>query len=213
MKPKQSKSKTTKSSATKVVKDISRAPRKLYLAEEKIRTVLTGLRGETSIAELCRIEGISQSMYDSWSREFLDASKQHLAGDTMRAAISDEVKDLRREGCDLKEVVAEQTLQLRLLKKSMIGDHLADSLDSKGMNYVRGKPYHPQTQGKIERWHQTLKNRVLLNNYSLPSQLEHEIGTFVDYYNHERYHESLGNLTPADVYFGRGETILEKGRC
>ena len=67
---------------------------------------------------------------------------------------------------------------------------------------------HPQTQGKIERWHQTLKNRILLENYLLPGDLKAKIGRFVAYYNHHRYHESLNNLTPADVYFGRGETIL-----
>ena len=74
----------------------------------------------------------------------------------------------------------------------------------------RGAPYHPQTQGKIERWHQTLKNRILLENYYLPGDLETRIGTFVEHYNHQRYHESIGNLTPADVYFGRGQIILMK---
>ena len=78
------------------------------------------------------------------------------------------------------------------------------------MGHVRGAPYHPQTQGKIERWHQTLKNRILLENYYLPGDLEACIGRFVEYYNHQRYHESLKNLTPADVYFGRGQTILLK---
>ena len=77
-----------------------------------------------------------------------------------------------------------------------------------GMHHVRGAPCHPQTQGKIERWHQTLKNRILLENYYLPGDLEAHIGRFVDHYNHRRYHESLQNLTPADVYFGRGQTIL-----
>ena len=114
--------KPTNSKATKMVKDIRRANRKLYSAEEKIRIVLEGLRAETTIAELCRQEGIAQSMYYKWSKEFLEAGKQRLAGDTARAATTDEVKDLRREARDLKEVVAEQTLELRLLKKSMIGD-------------------------------------------------------------------------------------------
>ena len=75
-------------------------------------------------------------------------------------------------------------------------------------NLGRGAPYHPQTQGKIERWHQTLKNRILLENYYLPGDLERQIDAFVEHYNHVRYHESLNNLTPADVYFGRAETIL-----
>ncbi len=106
----------------KVVKDIRRATRKQYSAEEKIRIVLDGLKGEDSIAELCRREGIAQSLYYSWSKEFLEAGKKRLAGDTARAATSTEVKDLRRESRDLKEVVAEQALELRLLKKSMLGD-------------------------------------------------------------------------------------------
>jgi transposase InsO family protein len=78
------------------------------------------------------------------------------------------------------------------------------------MDHVRGAPYHPQTQGKIERWHQTLKNKILLENYFFPNDLRARIGTFVDHYNHHRYHESINNLTPADVYFGRGRAILQQ---
>ena len=106
----------------RVVKDIRRATRRQFSAEEKIRIVLDGLRGEDSIAELCRREGIAQSLYYVWSKEFLEAGKRRLAGDTARAATTDEVKDLRREAGALKEVVAEQALELRLLKKSMIAD-------------------------------------------------------------------------------------------
>ncbi|WP_420875278.1 IS3 family transposase [Paremcibacter congregatus] len=418
-------------SSERVVKNIRRKSRKIYSAEEKIRIVLDGLRGEMSIAELCRREGIAESVYYKWSKDFLEAGKQRLAGDTARAANSDEVKGLRREACDLKEVVAEQTLELRLFKKhdrgwgrrrmrypasekleiirlvesshlpakrtldrldipkttfyrwydrflmdgpealedkpslpgcvwnripdrirakiidlalecpelsprelavrftdtqsyfvsessvyrllkahdlitspafivikaanefkdkttainqlwqtdftyfkiigwgwfylstilddfsryviawklcttmkttdvtetleralkasgcdqvnvvhkprllsdngaSYISGELADWLEDKNMQHTRGAPYHPQTQGKIERWHQTLKNRVLLENYFLPGDLETQIRTFIDYYNHHRYHESLKNLTPADVYFGRGQSILNK---
>ena len=91
---------------------------------------------------------------------------------------------------------------------SYISVDLAEWLDGKGMQHVRGAPYHPQTQGKIERWHQTLKNRILLENYYLQSELEAAIAAFVEHYNNHRYHESLGNLTPADVYFGRGPAIL-----
>ncbi|MHA6264809.1 IS3 family transposase [Arenibacterium sp. CAU 1754] len=416
----------------KVVKDIRRATRKQYSAEEKIRIVLDGLKGEDSIAELCRREGIAQSLYYSWSKEFLEAGKKRLAGDTARAATSSEVKDLRREARDLKEVVAEQALELRLLKKkhdrgwgrrrmrypasekleiirlvegshlptrrtldklgiprttfyrwydryladgpealedrsprpsrvwnripepvrekikdlalqeselsprelavqftdtekyfvseasvyrilksydlitspayvvlsaadefrdkttrpnqlwqtdftylkvigwgwfylstilddysryiiawklcttmqagdvtdtldlalqasgcdqamvrhkprllsdngaSYISGELADWLEDQQMDHVRGAPYHPQTQGKIERWHQTLKNRILLENYYLPGDLNRQIDAFVEHYNHRRYHESLQNLTPADVYFGRGQIILQQ---
>ena len=106
----------------RVVKDIRRATRRQFSAEEKIRIILDGLRGEDSIAELCRREGIAQSLYYVWSEEFLEAGKRRLAGDTARAATTDEVKDLRREAIVLKEVVAEQALELRLLKKSMIAD-------------------------------------------------------------------------------------------
>jgi transposase len=113
---------TKQSHGEKVVKDIRRSTRKQYSAEEKIKIVLDGLKGEDSIAELCRREGIAQSLYYSWSKEFLEAGKKRLAGDTARAATSSEVKDLRREARDLKEVVAEQALELRLLKKSMLAD-------------------------------------------------------------------------------------------
>ena len=93
---------------------------------------------------------------------------------------------------------------------SYISADLAEWLEDKKMEHIRGAPYHPQTQGKIERWHQTLKNRVLLNNNYLPRELEAEIVAFVENYNHCRLHESLNNLTPADVYFGRGQQILEE---
>jgi transposase len=116
------KTEATKPSAAAVIKDIRRVTRKQYGAEEKIRIVLDGLRGEESIAALCRREGIAESLYYNWSKEFLEAGKKRLAGDTARAATTDEVKHLRRETRDLKEVVAEQALELRLLKKSMIED-------------------------------------------------------------------------------------------
>ena len=113
---------TPKPSAEKVVKDIRRRTRKQHSAEEKTRIVLEGLRGEESIAELCRREGIATSLYYSWSKEFLEAGKKRLAGDTARQASSPEVKVLRAEASALKEALAEATLENRLLKKSMIGD-------------------------------------------------------------------------------------------
>lgn len=113
--------KVTKPSAEKVVKDIRRETRRQFSAEEKIRIVLEGLRGEDSISELCRREGIASSLYYTWSKEFLEAGKKRLAGDTARQATSDEVKHLRKESRDLKEVVAELTLENRLLKKSANG--------------------------------------------------------------------------------------------
>ncbi|ODT26427.1 MAG: transposase [Hyphomicrobium sp. SCN 65-11] len=109
-------------SAEETVRDIRRATRRQFSAEEKIRIVLEGLRGEDSIAELCRKEGIAQNLYYRWSKEFLEAGKKRLAGDTAREATSDEVKTLRAEARQLKEALAEATLENRLLKKSVIAD-------------------------------------------------------------------------------------------
>ncbi|WP_346034103.1 IS3 family transposase [Erythrobacter westpacificensis] len=429
MRTKKSKSKQP---AEQVVKDIRRRTRRHFSAEDKIRIVLEGLRGDDSIAELCRREGIAQSLYYTWSKEFMEAGKRRLAGDTARSATTDEVKDLRTEARDLKECVADLTLENRLLKKkhdrawgrrrmrypasekleiiklveqshlpakktldqlgvarrtfyrwydryleggpealedrpstpsrvwnriapevqdqivdmalehselsprelavrftdekryfvseatvyrllkahdlitspaytvikaadqfhtqttrpnemwqtdftyfkiigwgwmylstvlddysryiiawklcttmkaedvtetldmaltasgcnhanvkhrprllsdngpSYIAGELADYISAKKMDHVRGAPFHPQTQGKIERWHQTLKNRVLLENYFLPGDLERQIEAFVEHYNHQRYHESLDNVTPADAYFGRAAAIIQR---
>jgi transposase len=118
MRTKKSKSKQP---AEQVVKDIRRRTRRHFSAEDKIRIVLEGLRGDDSIAELCRREGIAQSLYYTWSKEFMEAGKRRLAGDTARSATTDEVKDLRNEARDLKECVADLTLENRLLKKSMNG--------------------------------------------------------------------------------------------
>ena len=112
------KSGPVKEPTEKIVKDIRRMTRRKFSAEEKIRIVLEGLRGEESIAKLCRREGIVQNLYYRWSKDFLEAGKKRLAGDTARAATSDEVKELRREAGALKEVVAELTLENRLLKKA-----------------------------------------------------------------------------------------------
>ncbi len=93
---------------------------------------------------------------------------------------------------------------------SYVSSELGDWLRDKGISHIRGRPYHPMTQGKIERYHRSMKNRILLENYYLPGQLEQSICEFVAYYNNRRYHESLDNLTPADVYFGRGPVILKR---
>ncbi len=116
------KNRTRKDSAEKTVRDIRRATRRNYSAEEKIRIVLQGLRGEDNIAELCRKEGINQNLYYRWSKEFLEAGKRRLAGDVVREATTDEVKNLRQETLGLKEVVAELLMENRLLKKSVLGD-------------------------------------------------------------------------------------------
>ena len=116
------KNRTQKDSAEKTVRDIRRATRRHYSAEEKIRIVLEGLRGEDSIAELCQKEGINQNLYYRWSKELLEAGKKRLAGDTAREATTDEVKDLRQEALGLKEAVAELLMENRLLKKSVLAD-------------------------------------------------------------------------------------------
>ena len=113
--------------AEQVVRDIRRAVRRQFSAEEKVRIVIAGLRGEDSIAELCRKEGINQNLYYRWSKEFLEAGKKRLAGDTAREATSDEVKGLRTEAQQLKELLAEVLLENRLLKKSVIGGGESDT--------------------------------------------------------------------------------------
>ena len=112
---------TKRTSVGKTVRDIRRATRRHYSSEEKIRIVLEGLRGEDSIAELCRREGINSNVYYRWSKEFLEAGKKRLAGDTAREATSDEVKQLRSEATALKETLADLLMENRLLKKSVVG--------------------------------------------------------------------------------------------
>ena len=116
---------------------------------------------------------------------------------------------LTASGCDQAHVLHKPRL-LSDNGASYVSGELAQWLGRQGMSHVRGAPYHPQTQGKIERWHQTLKNRILLEHYYLPGDLEAQVAAFIEHYNHQRYHESLDNLTPADVYFGRGQTILNQ---
>jgi len=113
--------------AEKRVRDIKRATRRHFSAEDKIRIVIAGLRGEDSISELCRKEGIHQNLYYRWSKEFLEAGKKRLAGDTVREATSEEVKTLRAQTLQLKEALAEATLENRLLKKSVVGDGELDT--------------------------------------------------------------------------------------
>ena len=130
---------------------------------------------------------------------------------TMKAGDMTDTLDLALQalGCDQATVLHKPRL-LSDNDASYISGELADWLEDQRMDHVRGAPYHPQTQGKIERWHQTLKNRILLENYSLPGDLRQQIDALVEHYNHRRYHESLQNLTPADAYFGRGQTILQQ---
>lgn len=115
---------------------------------------------------------------------------------------------LAASGCDSATVLHKPRL-LSDNGPSYIAGELAEYIEARKMSHVRGAPCHPQTQGKIERWHQTLKNRILLENYFLPGDLEAHIETFVEHYNHQRYRESLANVTPADAYFGRAPAIIK----
>ena len=129
---------------------------------------------------------------------------------TMAACDVTETLKVALQASDLNHV--EPRRRPRLLSDngpSYIASDLSDWLDSHGMRHTRGKPYHPMTQGKIERWHLSLKSRILLENYYLPGDLERAVSDFVEHYNQRRYHESLDNLTPADVYFGRGQRIID----
>lgn len=130
---------------------------------------------------------------------------------TMRAEdVTDTLElALTASGCDSARVLHKPKL-LSDNGPSYIASELAEWIDANGMTHVRGAPLHPQTKGKIERWHQTLKNRILLENYFLPGDLERQVEAFVEHYNHRRYHESLGNVTPADAYFGRAADIIEQ---
>jgi len=130
---------------------------------------------------------------------------------TMRAQDVTDTLDmaLAASGCDQAHVRHKPRL-LSDNGPSYIAGELADYIEAQSMSHVRGAPMHPQTQGKIERWHQTLKNRILLENYFLPGDLQTQIGAFVEHYNHRRYHESLDNVTPADAYFGRAAAIIKQ---
>jgi len=143
-----------------------------------------------------------------------DYSRYIIAWKLCTTMKTDDVTDtlklaLKASGCDNAKVIQKPRL-LSDNGSSYISGDLAEWLEDQKMDHVRGAPYHPQTQGKIERWHQTLKNRILMENYYLSGDLENQIGQFVDHYNNHRYHESLKNVTPADAYFGRDTAIIER---
>ena len=143
-----------------------------------------------------------------------DYSRYIIAWKLCTTMKADDVTDtlklaLKASGCDKANVIHKPWL-LSDNGSSYISGDLAEWLEDQNIDHVRGAPYHPQTQGKIERWHQTLKNRILLENYYLPGDLENQIGEFVDHYNNHRYHESIGNVTPADAYFGQDTAIIER---
>ena len=180
------------SNTEKTVKDI----RRKFSTEEKRRIVPEGLRGESSIAELCRRKGINPNMYCRWSKDFLEAEKKRLSGATARDANTDEVTGLKRKNGDLKQAVAELGLR-------------NDWLKTQNIEHTRSTPYHPQNQGKAERCHRPMKNVVKVEYYYYPWKLEKAIAEWVAHYIHGRYHESLDNVTRANVYGGRRNDILQ----
>ncbi len=130
---------------------------------------------------------------------------------TMSADDVTDTLDLALQASGLDDAPPERRPRLLSdIGPSYVASDLSDWLQDQGMKHTRGKPYHPMTQGKIERWHLSLKSRILLENYYLPGDLERAVADFVEYYNHRRYHESLDNLTPANVYFGKGSRILQR---
>jgi len=170
--------------AEAVIKDIRRATRRQFSAEEKICIVLDDFSRYIVAWKLCA---------------------------TMQVGDVTATLDLALAAAGLDHVqVAHRPRLLSDNGPSYVAGDLADWLGSRGMTHIRGKPRYPQTQGKIERWHQTLKNRILLEHAYLPGELEPRVAAFVEHDNHARAHESLGNRTPADVYFGRGEAILQE---
>ena len=160
-----------------------------YPASEKLEIINLVEQSHLSASRTLRILGVSRSTFYRWYDRLETGGPE---------ALQDKSSAPQHAWNGIPDDVRNRVVEL------------ADWLEDKGMSHVRGAPYHPQTQGKIERWHQTLKNRILLENYFFPGDLEASIEAFVDHYNHHRYHESINNLTPADVYFGRGQTILEQ---
>jgi putative transposase len=154
------------------------------------------------------VEAIRKSKKPHWAAAFIIAWKLYT---TMEA---NDVKDLLEEAVRKTGVEhAAVKYRPRLLSDNgscYISKELAEYLQQKGMGHTRGKPFHPTTQGKIERYHRSMKNVINLEKYYFPGELEQEIARFVEYYNNERYHESLGNVTPADVYFGRHREIFTR---
>jgi transposase-like protein len=196
-----------------VVQEIQRKTGRKYSSEEKIRIVLEGLRGEESIAELGRREGISPNVYYNWNDDY---SRYIISWMLTTGMAAQDVKDTLEEALKRTGVIdALLHHRPRLLSdngSAYISKELGDYLAERETAHTRDRPYHPMTQGKIERYHRTLKNVVTLQKYYAPWELEREFERFVHRYTEEHYHESLGNLTPADVYHGRAREVVRRER-
>jgi transposase InsO family protein len=189
-----------------------------YPASEKLEIIRIVEQSHLSARKTLDQIGVPRATFYRWYDQYQTGGPEALEDspsgpsrvwnripDDIRAAILELA--LTASGCDQAHVQHKPRL-LSDNGSSYISGDLAEWLGDRRMKHVRGAPYHPQTQGKIERWHQTLKNRICLENYFLPGDLEAQIEAFIEHYNHQRYHESLGNVTPADAYFGRDKAIL-----
>jgi len=196
--------------ARQLILRAKRATRPKFPAEEKIRIVLEGVRAEESVAGLCRRQGIRPTIYYKWLKDFREAGKNRLRGDTQREATSEEVQQAV-EWTGMEQMPVED--RTRLVSDNGSG-YLArafeDYLGMLAIWHIRCSPHHAQTTGKIERFHETLTVRMNLLVYTSPDNLRAAMAEFIEFYNHRRYHVGIGNVTPADVYPGRREEILRR---
>ena len=177
--------------------------------------MLEGFRREVTVNDLCRREGIKPHSYYAWSKEFMEAGKERPACDSVRDATGQEIQQLRRENEELKQLVADRTRLLSENGSGYVARGFRDYLNLVGIKHILAAPFHPQTNGKLERYHQTIKRDVNQVPYEMPSDLEAAIAAiaaFVAYYNYRRYHKALSNVTPADMLKGRREHILQRRR-
>lgn len=172
-----------------------------YPASEKLEIIRIVEQSHLPAKRTLDQLGIARRTFYRWYDRFLEGGPE---------ALEDRPSAPSRVWNRIPPDIHDQIIELALEQTELSPRELAEYIEARKMSHVRGAPLHPQTQGKIERWHQTLKNRILLENYFLPGDLEAQIEAFVEYYNHQRYHESLSNVTPADAYFGRAPAIIKQ---
>ena len=229
----------TPSGAEEFVKGVKRRTRKNFSAEEKIRIVVEGMKRDVSVTELCRREGIPTAAYYSWTKDFMEGGKAQLQRDARRHADASGVEKLKKENAALRDLVADKEITIRIFKKTFgmemalekaeseghiidekptvltdngagfSGEVMAKYLKARGVRHIFGAPYHPQTQGKVERFNRTMKEKVNLWVYTTPEDLQTAIDKMIEKYN-ETPHEALKNVCPNDAYAGRTDEVLER---